>query len=111
MDKFMKAAIDEARLGLSEGGIPIGSVLVKNGEIIGRINTGLVVMLGIKRGASEEDARYLLDIIIHLRIFHDSPDKMNLSLMDVKGEMLLISKFTLYVDALKGRRPSYNEVE
>ena len=76
-----------------------------NGEIIGRINTGLVVLLGIKRGDSEEDARYLLDKIIHLRIFNDSQDKMNLSLMDVKGEILLISQFTLYGDARKADAP------
>jgi len=67
--------------------------------------------LGIKRGDSEEDARYLLDKIIHLRIFNDSQDKMNLSLMDVKGEILLISQFTLYGDARKGRRPSFTEAE
>lgn len=87
------------------------STVSVNGEIIGRIYTGLVVLLGIKRGDSEEDARYLLDKIIHLRIFNDSQDKMNLSLMDVKGEILLISQFTLYGDARKGRRPSFTEAE
>ncbi|MGI5879385.1 MAG: D-aminoacyl-tRNA deacylase [Syntrophomonadaceae bacterium] len=87
------------------------STVSVNGKVTGRIATGLVVLLGIKRGDSVEDARYLMDKIIHLRIFNDSQDKMNLSLMDVKGEILLISQFTLYGDARKGRRPSFTEAE
>lgn len=77
----------------------------------GRINGGLVVLLGIKRGDGNEDAVYLLDKIINLRIFPDEDGKMNRSLLEVGGEILLISQFTLYGDARKGRRPGFSEAE
>ncbi len=85
-------------------------VLVDNQEIA-RINNGLMVLLGIKRGDSTSDADYLMDKIINLRIFPDENDKMNLSLLDVNGEILLVSQFTLYGDARKGRRPSFSNAE
>jgi D-tyrosyl-tRNA(Tyr) deacylase len=77
----------------------------------GKISNGLMVLLGIKKGDTEEDARYMMDKIINLRIFEDQEGKMNRSLLDVKGEILLVSQFTLYGDARKGRRPSFIEAE
>jgi len=85
-------------------------VLVNNQEIAG-IDKGLMVLLGIRKGDSTKDADYLTDKIINLRIFPDENDKMNLSLLDIGGEILLVSQFTLYGDARKGRRPSFSEAE
>jgi D-tyrosyl-tRNA(Tyr) deacylase len=85
-------------------------VLVEQKEIA-RINNGLMVLLGIKKGDTIKDADYLIDKIINLRIFPDEDDKMNLSLLDVSGEVLLVSQFTLYGDARKGRRPSFSDAE
>lgn len=78
-----------------------------NGEIVGKINKGFNVLLGISKEDTEEDMKYIKDKIINLRVFSDENDKMNLSLLDVKGELLLISQFTLYGDARKGRRPNF----
>jgi D-tyrosyl-tRNA(Tyr) deacylase len=88
-----------------------GSRVLVNDQEIARINNGLMVLLGIKRGDSTSDADYLMDKIINLRIFPDENDKMNLSLLDVNGEILLVSQFTLYGDARKGRRPSFSNAE
>ena len=85
-------------------------VLVNNQEIAG-IDKGLMVLLGIRKGDSTKDADYLTDKIINLRIFPDENDKMNLSLLDIGGEILLVSQFTLCGDARKGRRPSFSEAE
>ncbi len=82
------------------------NVQVNNMEI-GKINKGLLVFLGVKEDDSDEDLLYLVDKVINLRIFEDEEDKMNLSLMDVKGELLVVSQFTLYGDCKKGRRPSF----
>jgi len=87
------------------------SKVVVDKEEKGRIGRGLVVLLGIKRGDSEKDAGYLMDKIANLRIFADSEGKMNRSLLDVKGDILLVSQFTLYGDARKGRRPSFTDAE
>ena len=78
-----------------------------NGEIVGEINKGFNVLLGISKEDTEEDMKYIKDKIINLRVFSDENDKMNLSLLDIKGEVLLISQFTLYGDARKGRRPNF----
>ena len=78
-----------------------------DGEIVGEINKGFNVLLGISMEDTEEDMKYIKDKIINLRVFNDENDKMNLSLLDVKGELLLISQFTLYGDARKGRRPNF----
>ncbi len=75
--------------------------------IIGDIQTGLVVLLGIGHNDSEKDADYLADKIINLRIFEDNKGKMNRSLLDVKGDLLVVSQFTLMGDCRKGRRPSF----
>ncbi|MCI9069620.1 D-aminoacyl-tRNA deacylase [Clostridium sp.] len=78
-----------------------------NGEIVGEINNGFNVLLGISKDDTEEDMKYIKENIINLRVFSDENDKMNLSLLDIKGELLLISQFTLYGDARKGRRPNF----
>jgi len=77
------------------------------GEVVGRINNGLVVFLGVAAGDIEQDAQYLVQKIINLRIFTDEQGKFNLSVTDVRGELLLVSQFTLLADARKGRRPSF----
>lgn len=75
------------------------------------IDNGLVVFLGIKKGDSNVDADYIINKIINLRIFGDEDGKMNRSLIDINGEILLVSQFTLYGDVRKGRRPSFTEAE
>lgn len=77
------------------------------GEIVGSINKGYNVLIGIGKDDTEDDLKYIKDKIINLRIFEDKEDKMNLSLKDVNGELLLISQFTLYGDCRKGRRPNF----
>ena len=81
------------------------------GEEVGRIGQGLVVLLGVAVGDTEKDAQYLIPKIVNLRIFTDARDKFNLSALDVRGELLLVSQFTLLADARKGRRPSFVEAE
>lgn len=77
------------------------------GEEVGRISLGLLVLLGIGHGDTVEDALYLARKIVALRIFPDEAGKMNLSLKEVGGEVLLVSQFTLYADTRKGNRPSF----
>ncbi len=78
-----------------------------DGETKGRIGPGLVILLGVKVGDSPAAAKFLADKCANLRIFSDSHGKVNLSCLDVKGEALIISQFTLYGDTKKGRRPSF----
>ena len=78
-----------------------------DGEITGEIGEGILVLLGVSKKDSEKEALYLLEKTLNLRIFEDSEGKMNLSILDVKGELLVVSQFTLYGDARKGRRPSF----
>jgi D-tyrosyl-tRNA(Tyr) deacylase len=80
-----------------------------DGEITGKIGKGLLVLLGVSTDDEESDAIYLLDKIINLRIFEDAAGKMNLSLAETGGELLVVSQFTLYGDTRRGRRPSYIE--
>ena len=75
-----------------------------DGRVNGKIDDGLLVLLGVGNGDTEEDMKYIADKIIKLRIFSDENDKMNLSLEDVGGSMLVISQFTLYGDCSHGRR-------
>ena len=79
------------------------------GKIAGEIARGLLVLLGVGRGDTLKEADYLLDKILNLRIFEDAEGKMNLSLLDVGGELMVISQFTLYADCRKGRRPSFTD--
>jgi len=85
-------------------------VIVDQTEI-SRIDQGLMVLLGIKKGDRESDADYLMDKLINLRIFEDEAGKMNRSLLEAGGSVLMVSQFTLYGDARKGRRPSFTEAE
>jgi D-aminoacyl-tRNA deacylase len=82
------------------------SVTVEN-KVISEIGKGLVVLLGIGHGDREEQAAFLAEKISNLRIFEDAQGKTNLSILDVKGEAIVVSQFTLYADARKGRRPSF----
>lgn len=79
------------------------------GEVVGRIGQGLVVFVGIAQGDTEKDAQFLAQKTANLRIFTDEEGKFNLSALDVKGELLLVSQFTLLADTKKGRRPSFVE--
>jgi D-tyrosyl-tRNA(Tyr) deacylase len=78
-----------------------------DGKICGEIGTGYLVFLGVGQGDTEEDCRRLADKIINLRIFSDENDKINLSLGDVGGDLLVVSQFTLYADCRKGNRPNF----
>ena len=78
-----------------------------DGEMIGKIGHGLVVLLGVTHSDEQPDADYLVDKIVNLRIFDDPDGKMNLSLADTNGGMLIVSQFTLYGDTRGGRRPSF----
>ena len=79
------------------------------GEVVGEIGIGLLLLLGVARDDSGQDADYIADKAANLRIFDDDEGKMNRSLVDVGGGMLVVSQFTLYGDARRGRRPSYAE--
>ena len=78
-----------------------------NDEIVGEIQQGLLVLLGIEHVDSELDADYLIQKLIHLRIFGDEEGKMNLSVSDISGDLLIVSQFTLFADTKKGNRPSF----
>jgi D-tyrosyl-tRNA(Tyr) deacylase len=78
-------------------------------ELVGRIDEGMVILLGIKRDDSIDDVEYLVDKVLGLRIFEDHAGKMNLSVLDKGGQVLVVSQFTLYGDCRKGRRPSFDE--
>lgn len=77
------------------------------GHEVGAIGAGLMVLLGVAHDDKEKEAAWLADKIIHLRIFEDEDGKMNRSLMDISGDMLVVSQFTLLGDCRKGRRPSF----
>ena len=85
-----------------------GSVTV-DGQLIGSIGRGLVILFGAGRGDTEKDVHYLAEKCANLRIFEDEAGKMNLSLLDIGGEALVISQFTLYGDCRKGRRPGFSD--
>jgi D-tyrosyl-tRNA(Tyr) deacylase len=78
-------------------------------QIVGQIRQGLLILLGVGQNDSEVQVKTLADKIVHLRIFGDDEGKMNRSLLDVSGEVLVVSQFTLYADTRRGRRPSFTE--
>jgi D-tyrosyl-tRNA(Tyr) deacylase len=78
------------------------------GEIVGSIGAGLLILLGVTHADTREDADYLASKVIQLRIFPDDTGRMNLSLLDTGGSLLVVSQFTLYGDSRKGRRPSFD---
>jgi len=86
----------------------IKSSVTVDGQIIAAIDQGLTVLLGVGLTDTEEDACYLAEKIVNLRIFSDAGGKMNLSLLDINGDLLVVSQFTLFGDCRKGRRPSFD---
>ena len=80
-----------------------------DGNIIGKIDKGFLVLIGIKVGDTKEQVDYLVKKLCNLRVFSDENDKMNLSIKDVKGKLLIVSQFTLYGDCSQGNRPSFIE--
>ncbi|MBO5760310.1 MAG: D-tyrosyl-tRNA(Tyr) deacylase [Lentisphaeria bacterium] len=85
-----------------------GSVSI-DGEVVGSIGKGLVILFGAGKGDTEKDAKYLAEKCVNLRIFNDEEGRMNRSLLDIEGEVLIISQFTLYGDCRKGRRPGFSD--
>jgi D-tyrosyl-tRNA(Tyr) deacylase len=79
------------------------------GATVGAIRTGLLVLVGVTSTDTQKDAEYLADKIVHLRIFPDDVRRMNRSLLEARGELLVISQFTLYGDCRKGRRPGFDD--
>lgn len=86
--------------------VSYGKVTVDN-EVVGEIKNGIMVLIGILGSDDDKTIDYMLDKIVNMRIFEDENDKMNLSLIDTDGELLIVPNFTLYGDARKGKRPSY----
>ena len=80
-----------------------------DGKVVGEIEKGFLVLVGIKVGDTKEQADYLVKKVCNLRVFTDENDKMNLSLKDVNGELLIVSQFTLYANCKEGNRPSFVE--
>jgi D-tyrosyl-tRNA(Tyr) deacylase len=79
-----------------------------DGEVVGKIGRGLLILVGVGHSDTEAAADYLVEKILGLRIFQDDAGKMNLSVQDIKGEVLVVSQFTLYGDVRKGKRPSFD---
>ena len=86
-----------------------GATVSVAGEVVGSIGQGLVVFVGVASGDTEKDVEYLAQKTVGLRIFADDEDRLNLSAVDIQGELLLVSQFTLLADTRKGRRPSFIE--
>jgi D-tyrosyl-tRNA(Tyr) deacylase len=82
-----------------------------NSQLFSSIDQGVLVLLGVEKDDSEKDADYILEKTVNLRVFEDDQGKMNLSLLDIGGEMLVVSQFTLLGDCVKGRRPSFVRAE
>jgi D-tyrosyl-tRNA(Tyr) deacylase len=78
------------------------------GETVGSIGIGIAILLGVTQSDNQEDAKYLADKVVQLRIFSDEAGRMNRSLLDAGGSLLVVSQFTLYGDCRKGRRPSFD---
>jgi D-tyrosyl-tRNA(Tyr) deacylase len=95
----MRAVIQRVK----EGSVSVG------GELVGKIDQGLLVLLGVSGKDTEEEALFLSEKIVNLRIFEDEGGKMNLSISQTQGAILIVSQFTLYGDTRRGRRPSFTE--
>lgn len=80
-----------------------------DGQVYSSTKSGLLILFGTKKGDSEKSCEYLADKVVHLRIFEDAEHKMNLSALDVRGEIMVVSQFTLYAATSKGRRPAFTE--
>lgn len=87
---------------VAKAGVSVG------GELVGSIGQGMVVLLGVGGEDTEKDVGYLAEKVVNLRIFEDENGKMNISLLDIKAELLVVSQFTLYGDCRKGKRPGYD---
>jgi D-tyrosyl-tRNA(Tyr) deacylase len=85
------------------------SKVTVDNQVVGEIGKGITALVGVAQGDTDNEMRWVADKIVNLRIFYDHEGKMNLSLLDVKGELLLISQFTLLGDCRKGRRPSFGK--
>lgn len=90
--------------------VSCSKVLVEN-KVVGEIKQGLNVLLGVEEGDTDDDLQYIVNKVSGLRIFSDKDGKMNLSIKDIQGQILLISQFTLCGDARKGKRPSFTSAE
>ncbi|HNQ65502.1 MAG TPA: D-aminoacyl-tRNA deacylase [Smithella sp.] len=82
-----------------------------NRQVFSSINEGILILLGVEKSDTEADADYILEKAVNLRIFEDDQDKMNLSLLDTQGDMMVVSQFTLLGNCVKGRRPSFDAAE
>ncbi|MFH1941312.1 MAG: D-aminoacyl-tRNA deacylase [bacterium] len=80
-----------------------------DGKVVGEIGRGLVILLGVREGDREEDARWMAEKCAHLRIFENEEGKFHFSVLDIMGEILAVSQFTLYGDCRRGRRPSFTD--
>lgn len=87
----------------------VSSNVKVDGETTGKIEKGLLVLLGVGKEDTKKDTDYMVDKIVNLRIFEDEDEKMNLSLKDVGGDLLVVSQFTLFGDCRKGRRPGFSD--
>ena len=87
---------------VSRGSVTIG------GEVVAQIGRGMVILLGVGQGDAEADAAWLADKIAFMRLFEDEAGKTNLSALDVQGEVIVVSQFTLYADTSRGRRPGFS---
>jgi D-aminoacyl-tRNA deacylase len=86
-----------------------GASVSVEGEVLASVGTGILALVGVREDDTESDASYVAEKLVNMRIFEDDGGKMNLSVVDIGGEALIVSQFTLYGDARKGRRPSFTD--